>query len=201
MSSFVFRFRASQKWIRRNLSSASCGLNETSLKNIYRSPCAEERATSDFCFFGMSDGTSLLPLGFAAIAEAAVDFPCGFIVAEEANVFSLVFWSLETVELPLDSIEIVTWENLMDFNGNINYEKRFINRETKRKVKGIYWLSSVRGLIRSDSGETDLKDLEKSNERGGRGKAREEEDTTVGGEERNDTTLESCWWWTGLKIF
>ena len=185
MSSFVFRFRASQKWIRRNLSSASCGLNETSLKNIYRSPCAEERATSDFCFFGMSDGTSLLPLGFAAIAEAA-------------NVFSLVFWSLETVELPLDSIEIVTWENLMDFNGNINYEKRFINRETKRKVKGIHWLSSVRGMIRSDSGETDL---EKSNEGGGRGKAREEEDTTVGGEERNDTTLESCWWWTGLKIF
>uniref|UniRef100_M4CST3 L-2-hydroxyglutarate dehydrogenase, mitochondrial n=1 Tax=Brassica campestris TaxID=3711 RepID=M4CST3_BRACM len=37
----------------------------------------------------MADETALLPLGFAAIAEAAVDFPCGFIVAEEANVFSL----------------------------------------------------------------------------------------------------------------
>ncbi|KAH0912251.1 hypothetical protein HID58_035572 [Brassica napus] len=36
----------------------------------------------------MADETALLPLGFAAIAEAAVDFPCGFIVAEEANVFS-----------------------------------------------------------------------------------------------------------------
>ncbi|CDY27188.1 BnaA09g36140D [Brassica napus] len=33
----------------------------------------------------MADETALLPLGFAAIAEAAVDFPCGFIVAEEAN--------------------------------------------------------------------------------------------------------------------
>lgn len=85
----------------------------------------------------MADETALLPLGFAAIAEAAVDFPCGFIVAEEANVFSLVFWSLETEELPL---EIVIWENLMDFNGNINYEKRFINIETKKKVKGIHWL-------------------------------------------------------------
>ncbi|WZZ17730.1 hypothetical protein YC2023_110819 [Brassica napus] len=39
----------------------------------------------------MADETALLPLGFAAIAEAAVDFPCGFIVAEEANVFSYRF--------------------------------------------------------------------------------------------------------------
>ena len=174
MSSFVFGFRASQKLIRRNLNSVSCGQRETSLKNITRSPCAEERATSDFCFFGMADETALLPLGLAAIAKAALDFPCGFIVAEGVNIFLLVFWSLKPEELPLGSIGIAIWENFLDFNGNIIYENRSINRTMERKVKGIYWLSSIKGL--RIKGETDL---ENSNEKGGSGKAREEEVTTL----------------------
>ncbi|KAG2334968.1 hypothetical protein Bca52824_006148 [Brassica carinata] len=51
--------------------------------------------------------TAVLLLGFITIAEEAVDFPCGFAVAEEATVFLLVLRSLETGELPLGSIGMI----------------------------------------------------------------------------------------------
>ena len=142
MRVFVFGFRASQKWIRRNLKSTSCGPSFTSLKNITLSSCAEERAVEAFDFIRMADETADFLLGFIATAEEALDFPFGFADAEDATVFFLVLRSLEIEECPLGSIATIVWEKIFNFDRLITQEKRFINRQIERKMKRIHWMKS-----------------------------------------------------------
>lgn len=68
---------ASQKWIRRNLNSSSCGPNVTSLKNTTRSLLLE----------GTSEQTTALPLRFVEEESPETpDWPIGFIDATEGIV-------------------------------------------------------------------------------------------------------------------
>lgn len=68
---------ASQKWIRRNLNSSSCGPNVTSLKNTTRSLLLE----------GTSEQTTALPLRFVEEESPETpDWPIGFIDAAEGIV-------------------------------------------------------------------------------------------------------------------
>lgn len=68
---------ASQKWIRRNLNSSSCGPNVTSLKSTTRSLLSE----------GTSEQTTALPLRFVEEESPETpDWPIGFIVAAEGIV-------------------------------------------------------------------------------------------------------------------
>jgi len=74
----------------------------TSLKNITSSPCAEED-----CDLGMAEETAVLPFGLITISEAATDFPVGvFEIAEEERIFRFGFRSLDTGDLPVDSIAV-----------------------------------------------------------------------------------------------
>ena len=144
MRVFVLGFRASHKWISRNLKSASVGLSETSLKNITWSPCAEEGAVEAFGFIRMADETADFPLGFITMAEDAVDFRFGLACAEEARVILLVLRSLEIEELPLGSIVLLVWEKLFNFDRHKSKEKRFILRKMVRKLKRIHWMRWIK---------------------------------------------------------
>ena len=137
VSVFVFGFRASQKCIRRNRNSSWCGRIVTSLKNITSSPCAEED-----CDLGMAEETAVLPFGLIAISEAATDFPVGvFEIAEEERIFRFGFRSLDTGDLPVDSIAVYSWEDIIDFNRSKIWEKCFIERLIEGKTKGNLWMS------------------------------------------------------------
>ncbi|KAL0718970.1 hypothetical protein Bca4012_068293 [Brassica carinata] len=120
MSVFEFGFRASQKCIRRNRNSSSCGPIVTSLKNITSSRCAEEDRD-----LGMAEKPVVLSFGLIAISEVATDFPLGFSeiaeedlgMAEETVVLSVGLIAISEVatDFPLGFFETAEEERFFRF--------------------------------------------------------------------------------------
>ena len=118
-SIFVSAFQASQKWIRRNLNSSSCGPNLTSLKNTTSSVLAEGTPVPPLRLTGTSEHTTALLVDFfdigspeTVLAEETLVWPVRLIgPAEETPSFLFGFFDMRSPKarnLLLESIYLIS---------------------------------------------------------------------------------------------